>query len=57
MIHKKHNYKLLKDWRLMDTSRAQLLTDEQLIQRLEQAPINNGWGLVAELMKRYVAKS
>ena len=57
MTLKKHNYKLLKDWRIMDTSRVTHLTDEQLIQMIENAQILNGWGLVAELMKRHASKS
>ena len=55
-MRRKINYKLLQDWRIMDTSRVSNLTDEQLFQMLEKSPIVSGWGLVAELMKRYVAK-
>ena len=47
------NYQLLKDWKEMDTSRAAKLTDEQLLEMISLIHIVNGWGLVAELMKRY----
>ena len=44
---------LLMGWREMNTDFASRLTDAQLLKMLEQMPIKNGWGLVAELMKRY----
>ena len=46
-------YFLLRDWKIMDTSFAAKFTDIELLTFIESIPINNGWGLIAELMKRY----
>ena len=46
---------LLHDWIHIDTDGARSLTDIQLLHHISQMPITNGWGLVAELMKRYAS--
>lgn len=44
---------MLRGWRRIDTSLVEKITDEQLLDRIETIPLNGGWGLLAELMKRY----
>lgn len=44
---------ILRDWKEMDTSRAEELDDEELLKQISLLEIIPGWGLVAELMKRF----
>ena len=44
-------------WKQMDTTLAQRLTDKQLLDQISMIPICVGWGLVAELMKRFSKRS
>jgi hypothetical protein len=44
---------ILRDWREMDTSLAEKWDDDFLLNCISGLPIPNGWGLIAELMKRY----
>ena len=44
---------MLLGWRSMDTSRAEKLTAAQLLERVEYLEVAGGWGLLAELMKRF----
>ncbi len=46
---------LLEDWRIMDTSLALRFSDEDLLDMIGHLDHLHGWGLIAELMKRYAA--
>ncbi len=50
---KDYDRHLLLDWRDVDTTFANDFTDERLLMNVSAVSINNGWGLVAELMKRF----
>jgi len=44
---------ILRGWREMDTSGAQSFSDQHLLMLVSHIPLGPGWGLVAELMKRF----
>ncbi len=44
---------LLEEWREMDTSFAETLNDKLLLEMIGHIGHLGGWGLIAELMKRY----
>lgn len=44
---------MLRGWREMSTSLVEKDSDARLLEQIECLPINGGWGLIAELMKRY----
>ena len=44
---------MLTRWREIDTSGAKNMTDERLLEAIAGMPLGNGWGLIAELMKRF----
>lgn len=48
-----HMSPMLRGWRQMDTSRAENMTNETLMEQIELIPLNSGWGLLAELLKRF----
>jgi hypothetical protein len=44
---------MLTGWRGMDTRLAETYSDQTLIEQIEQMPIAGGWGLLAEMLKRF----
>ncbi|MCP3681623.1 MAG: hypothetical protein GY861_02940 [bacterium] len=46
----------LKEFEKIDTGLAEKYSDEQLIDFIRCIPVCAGWGLLAELLKRYTVK-